>query len=124
MIPAGIHLKDDDHQFLITASALDFGASNGGVERDLAGQVRIAPAVSTGSDPITGSERGPSWGERWRWDDPFHAFGMVPMVGVADRIGVISASHLLDLVTWERQGIENPIQFTETKPGWLESHFP
>ena len=123
MNPRGIHLKDDDRQGIIP-SVQDFGPSRGGVEGDLAGQVRLEPAVSSGIDPITGSERGATWGERWRYDDPFHALGMIPMIGMAYRLGVIGASYLLDFSTWEKQGIDNPIQFTDQKPGWLESHYP
>jgi len=60
-----------------------------------------------------------TWGERWRYDDPFHALGMVPMAGMAYRVAVIGGSYLLDLFTAEQQGI-TPISF-EGDPGWSQS---
>jgi len=63
-----------------------------------------------------------TWGERWRYDDPFHALGMVPMAGMAYRVAVIGGSYLLDLFTAEQQGI-TPISFPEGEsPGWLNSN--
>jgi len=92
-------------------------------------------APSTRNEGVGGSKVGgavprtipetATWGERWRYDDPFHALGMVPMAGMAYRVAVIGGSYLLDLFTAEQQGI-TPIGFdsSEGQPGWMTSHFP
>lgn len=74
-------------------------------------------------EPLNPSDITPAtWGERWRYDDPLHAFGAIPIVGIPYRLAVIGASYLLDLATAEQQGI-TPIQFDDHNPGWLDSHF-
>ena len=119
MRPRGLHLDPGRDHGIIAGLTIDFGASRGGVEGHITGQVLIERSVSPGSDPITGSEVGPTWGERWRYEDPFHWIGAIPIAGIPYRVAVVSGSYLLDLFTAEAQGI-TPISFpANEKPGWL-----
>jgi len=66
--------------------------------------------------------QGFTWGEKWRYEDPFHAVGAIPFAGIPYRLFVVGASYLLDLATSKQQGI-TPISFpANQKPGWMQSH--
>ncbi len=119
MRPRGLHLhRRKEYGIIRTPISLKLSPSTPTLEHQMRPNVPIDRGITTGTSPIDGSSL--SWGEHWRYDDPLHFIGALPLVGIGYRFVVVSGSYLLDLSTWERQGIANPLSMKdEPQPGWL-----
>ena len=118
MIVGGVNRRLQ--RFIFNSGAVSSGSTlPKGVQDQLEA---FAPWAGPGVDlTVPDTTGGITWGEKWRYDDPFHALGMVPMAGLAYRLVVIGGSYLLDLFTAEQQGI-TVIQFEGDEPAWMKSH--